>query len=87
MNPEVVYLRDRCRLIVDALRRAEPDSVFLAQIGPIVEGIAAKGDVRGLRTLRRDLLEMSQVLSPDVRAALQASLDVQEADDPIHHAG
>lgn len=87
MNPEAVYLLARCRLIIEALGRAEPGSVFLTQIRPIMETTATKGDVRGLRTLRRDLLEIAQVLSPEDRAVLQTSLDVQEADDPIHRAG
>ena len=86
MNPEVVYLLKRCRLILDAFERAEP-SAFVAQMRQIVEDAATKGDVRGLRTVRRDMLEMSQALSSQDRSALQAALDAQEADDPVHRAG
>jgi hypothetical protein len=86
MNAEVAYLRDRCRLILDAIERSEPGT-FIVQLRQIVEDTAAKGNTRGMRTIRRDLLEMSQGLPAEVRAALQAELKAQEVTDPSQRPG
>ena len=81
-DAEVAYLAARCRLILDAVSRHGPESIALADIRAVVDRSAAEGNVRGLRIMRRDLLEMSQVLPAEARAALDATLKVQEADDP-----
>ena len=86
MDAEVAYLLARCRLILDAIERAEPGP-FVLRLRQVVEDTAAKGSARGLRTVRRDLLEMSQTLSQKDRAVLEAALKAQEADDPMHRAG
>jgi hypothetical protein len=86
MHSEAVYLSARCYLILDALERAEPGEL-IGQLRSVVDAAAAKGDLRGLRAVRRDVLEMCQILANEDRAALQTLLDIQEADDPIHRAG
>ena len=85
-NAEVAYLTARCCLILDAIERAEAGP-FVSQLRRILEETASAGNIRGLRTIRHDLLEMTQALSADDRAALAAALKVQEADDPIHRTG
>ena len=84
VQAEVDYLLERCRLILDAIEKHEPQPV--ADMRPIVEATARKGDVRGMRTVRRDLLEMSQVLPAADREALKAALAVQEGRDPVHRS-
>jgi len=83
---EVSYLVVRCRLMLDAVEAAEPEFSGIAQLRAIVEATAASNDVRGLRTIRRDLLEMSRGLPTGARDALQAQLDAQAADDPFGRA-
>ena len=79
---EIAYLRARTRLIVDVAEKAEP-SPTIAALREVIEATAAKGDVRGLRSIRNDLLDMSRALPPDVQAALKIALDAQAADDPF----
>ena len=86
MGSEIEYLRARCQLILDAIERAEPGP-FIGQLRQVLAQTADAGNVRGLRTIRRDLLEMSQALPTAERAALEAALQGQEADDPIHRTG
>ena len=85
MDAEIAYLLARCRLVIDAIERAEPGP-YAAQLRQAVDDTAAARNVRGLRIVRRDLLEMSQALPPADRVALRAALAAQEATDPIHHA-
>jgi hypothetical protein len=84
VQAEVDYLLERCLLILDAIERHEPLPV--AQMRPLVEGAARNRNVRGLRIVRRDLIEMSQSLPPLDRQKLQEALDRQEANDPINRA-
>jgi hypothetical protein len=42
MNAEVAYLLARCRLILDAIERAEPGP-FIDQLRQVVEDTAEKG--------------------------------------------
>jgi hypothetical protein len=86
MDAEVAYLLKRCRLILDAIERNEPGA-FVTELRRVAEDTAAKGNTRGMRTIRRDLLEMSEVLPAETRAALQAELKYQEVNDPNHYAG
>jgi hypothetical protein len=86
MDGELAYLLARCRLILDVIEHAEPRPLVM-DLRRIVEETANAGNIRGLRTIRRDLLEMSQVLPAEARVALQAALKVQEADDPVHRGG
>ena len=86
MDSEIAYLRARCQLILDAIERAEPGP-FIGQLRQVLAQTADAGNIRGLRTIRRDLLEMSQALPTADRAALEAALKVQESDDPMHRAG
>ena len=83
---EITYLLARCRLILSVLRKDEPNALVLAELDKVLEQTAAKGNVRGLRSIRRDLLEMSQVLPQPARDELHAALALQEKDDPIHDA-
>jgi hypothetical protein len=69
-------------LILDALEAFEPGP-YLIEMRSIIRTAASKDDIRGLRMVRRDLLEASQALTADQRQALQARLTMQEADDPI----
>jgi hypothetical protein len=82
---ELAYLLARTRLIVDAVEKAEPSPTIAALRG-VVEATAVKGDLRGMRSIRNDLLDMSRALAPDVQAALKAALDAQAADDPFRGA-
>jgi hypothetical protein len=84
--PEIVYLVARCRLVLDAIEAAEPGFSGAAQIRAVTEEAATKHDVRGLRTIRRDLLDMSRGLPPSARRKLKARLDAQAADDPFGRA-
>jgi hypothetical protein len=86
MDAEAAYLLARCRLILDALDRADPGP-FLTEIRHVVEATAVRADGRGLRILRRDLLEMSRALSVEDCAVLEAAPRVQAADDPIGRSG
>jgi len=86
MQPEAAYLLARCELILDAVEAFDP-TPLLAQMRGIARTAAATNNVRALRTVRRDLLEISQILPPDQRATLEAALRLQESDDPIHRAG
>jgi len=81
MTPEASYLLARCQLILNAIEAADPGS-FIVELRQALEATAAKGDVRGLRSIRRDLLEMSQILGSNERAAVDAALTVHEVDDP-----
>jgi hypothetical protein len=81
---EIDYLSARCRLVLDALEAAEPEfRGTAAEIRAILADTAAKGNVRGIRTMRRDLLDMSRALPDAARRELQARLDAQAADDPF----
>ena len=79
---EIEYLRARTRLIVDAVEKAEPSPTIVA-LRELIQATAAKDDLRGLRSIRNDLLDMSRALPPDVQAALNIALDAQAADDPF----
>jgi hypothetical protein len=79
---ELAYLLARTRLIVEAVQKAEPSPTIDALQG-VVEATAAKGDLRGMRSIRNDLLDMSRGLAPDVQATLKAALDAQAASDPF----
>jgi len=82
---EIAYLLTRTRIILDAVENAEP-SPTIAAVRGIVEATAAKGNLRGMRSIRNDLLDMSRGLAPDVQASLKAALDAQAADDPFRDA-
>ena len=79
---ELKYLAARCYLILDALAKQEPDAPTVGAIRDAVEQAVEKHNVRGLRTIRRDLLDMMKVLPGSARAALQAHLDAHARDDP-----
>jgi hypothetical protein len=81
---EAAYLYERCRLILDALTTAEPESVAVPMLREVLEKAFNDLNVRGLRMIRRDLIEASQVLDPEALAQLKAELAVQERNDPIH---
>ena len=83
---ELTYLAARCKLILDALADHEPDAQSLSAIRDVLEETAEKRNVRGLRTIRRDLLDMMKVLPAPARAALQVRLDAQGHDDPASRA-
>ena len=84
LQAEIDYLLERCRLILDAIEAHEPEPVL--QMRPILEAAAQSGNVRGMRTMRRDLLEMSLTLPPDDREALRVALARQESNDPINRS-
>jgi hypothetical protein len=84
---EARYLAARCRLVLDALEDSQPEfREMAAAFRAVIDRELARSNARGLRTIRRDLLEMAQTLGPGARTRLQASLDRQEADDPFRGA-
>lgn len=83
---EIAYLVARCRLIVDAIEAEEPGFTGGAPIREAIELAARQGNVRGLRTVRSDLLDMSRALPAPARRALEAQLDAQAAADPFGRA-
>lgn len=86
-SAEIAYLEARCRLVLDAIEASDPEAGTLpAELRAIVADTSAKGNVAGLRTIRRDLLEMSRALPVAARQVLQVALDAQAADDPYGRA-
>ncbi len=83
---EIQYLLARCRLLVDSFA-ADPDFTLADQLRTIIAETAAAENRRGMRTLRRDLLDMSRALLSDGRPALQIALDKQALEDPFRPRG
>ena len=84
---EIRYLVARCHLLLDHIEAAEPGfRESGAQIRSIVATTAAKQNVRGMRTIRRDLLSMSEGLPLAAQEELRRQLDVQAAEDPFGRA-
>jgi hypothetical protein len=79
---EIAYLRARCHLIVDFCESKDPTFRLGDQLRAVIKSTADAANVRGMRTIRRDLLDMSQGLAQDDRVALKALLDKQADDDP-----
>ena len=73
--------------MVDFFSQHDPQFTSAEQLRSIIESAAAAGNVRGMRTIRRDLLSMSEGLAPDDRAALTTLLAAQARDDPFDRAG
>ena len=80
---EIAYLVARCRLIIEAVEAAEPGFTGGPPMREVIERAGEEGNVRGLRIVRSDLLDMSRALPAPARRELASRLDAQAADDPF----
>jgi len=80
---ELDYLRERCLLVLDFVSE-HSDEPFPS--GPVIRTIigktAAAGNLRGLRTIRSDLLAMSQALPMEDQRVFAELLREQAVRDP-----
>src|SRR5215208_5931542 len=69
----VMEVRDRLLLIIGFLESVQ-DFPSAHQFREIIDGAAAKGNLRGLRLLSRDIDAMADTLAPHERDGLEALL-------------
>jgi hypothetical protein len=81
---ELDYLRERCLLVLDFVSE-HSDEPFPS--GPVIRTIIGKtaeaGNLRGMRTIRGDLLAMSQALPTEDQRDLAELLRGQADRDPF----
>ena len=85
---EVEYLRTRCLLILGfAVERSDEPFPSAADIRNVIEHTARSGNLRGMRTLRSDLLDMSRALSVEDQRVLAELPKAHAVEDPFSTEG
>ena len=81
---ELAYLAERSRAILDfvASRSGEEFAASARMLREVIRQTADRGDLRGLRSVRRDLLDMSRALAAEDQRALAELLRAQALSDP-----
>lgn len=80
---ELAELHARCRLTLDAFRRAEPAARVLDDLAATVERVAASRSVRGLRALYRELGGTRAALPLADARALDRALEARFGSDRL----
>lgn len=74
---ELRALRARCLLIVDFVHEHSGLGALAPEMRNAIENAYAAQSLKGLRTVARDLDEMAEGLSPNVKAQLDHQLEVE----------
>ena len=84
---ELEYLYRRCLLIVDFAAKADPSFTSAPALRMVVEQTREAANLRGMRTIRSDLLDLSHALAPNDQRTLRGLLDAQASEDPFPSSG
>jgi CHAD domain-containing protein len=85
---ELEYLRSRSLLILDFLvEHSDEPFPSAPELRDIVEQTGRAGDLRGMRIIRSEFLDMSRALPTEHQRALAELLKAQAADDPFSADG
>ena len=85
---ELEYLRKRCLLILEfVLQHSEEPFPSAPAVHEVIEQARTAGNLRGMRVIRSDLLDLSRALSREDRRALEELLKAQTVQDPFSADG